>query len=1270
MTQSYMPAGAFPTTSANVQAEIDREQADALVQGSLNESERQRQQQIVDEQAAEEAQVENQKRQEESNKPNPLQEVGTALVGGAIDAVEGVGATVEKTVTGKMQDDDFKPTWLQVSDEVEPMNRTVWGNVLRSVVEFGTLMALTRGAGRAAAATGVPGVAAAGRFLSKPGTTLKGKVVRGAAVGAVGDFASTYSEGETLSNEVQKLLPWLPNPLVVDKDDSPLERRAKNVLEGMGLNVAADLLMGWRAGVKAQKGLKAQQAKEAAQAADPTSSAIVKAPSAGQLAKADPEAVAKSTIRDLQDQRAKNLDEVTGARLKDDPLGQKGPDPYINSPMYDRPDSAVFSVPKKGAFYDNLVQAYRMEMDGTADVGRRVSVFTEAALEKRLSGGSDRLKQVFKQIEKELDDSGVIGEAVDKFDIPRDKLAKLQAARYFDLVDVAKDPDAIEQITKMLVDSATEVKNPVTGSSSQILSPLNFRAAEMLATTTAGEIADLATGIKTISGVMDTSVVQDRLFKRLDLLLRLTGEAKYYYGSSLQALKGTVPKSGIGIPAEVLAKNSAEVSEFIKNLRSIGDNDPQLLEAFFDAFTFSNGKVNTLDALYQYSKDQILNPKALFDSEANKSVFIEALQGTAYNSILSAPKTLSRAFLGSNLVAYLRPLQVMGGGLITGDNKMLQLGAHQLYSSFEGIGEAWKLASQARKSMVTGVGDVPYYNKQIIPATETSNWKNIGVVIERGDDVAAKAMYRLTSTILDFNNSPFVRYPAIGLNAIDTFTKTVVGRMELKSKAFSKAWDETGGNVTSDLIKRYEDEFRKTIFNRRGEVVSMYGKMAGEEAALMRPLSGKLGELESLVNRTPIIKPFMMFMKTGVNALELVQKHTPMLARFNGEVNAILGASADNMSAVAKYGITNVDQLMEAKALTKGRIATGYITVGSAIGLYTSGRLTGNGPADKETRNAWLQAGWRPRSIKIGDTWHNYDGLEPFASFLAVTADVGDNSDLLGEAWTENSLRKLGWLVGQNVTNKSFFAGLVPLMDIMTTGPDKSQVWIGNFLNNQAPWGGLRNELANIFNPGMREVEFDILDTIKNRNPGMRGSLPFKRDILDGSRLKDYDFPTRMFNSISPLQMNPDTDTPTRRMLRESGYDVRFLFNSTTTGVRLNATQRSEMQSLMGDEQIESQLTKLFKRQEIQKELNYYRDLRDKGVPGATPTDPNNLPIKDSLVYREIDRIFTRAKKVAEVRMLEKFPELKSTAVNAAVRKQAQREGRTNDLNNLMNITK
>ena len=1157
-------------------------------------------------------------------------EVGTAAVGGVIDAVEGVGATAEMAVKGQGMNPDFKPTWLQMDDSKEPMNRTAWGNVLRGVVEFGTLFAATRGAGKAVSMTKVPGLSQVGQFASRTPTTLKGKLVQGAAVGAAVDFTSSFSTGDTLSTELHKMMPWMPDALVTSKDDAPLVRKAKNVMEGIGLGMAADVLLGLRAGKKA-----AQIAKDskAVQAVEPTTAMELAAAESKAMREADINATIK---RDIER----------------DPVGANGPTPHVNPDFFDMPNKAATGVGSQESLYHNLLDAYRGADNPNS---RRVKVFTEAALNDRLTQLDPERRKILKNLEKEIDASDALTSEVNGVQVTGDQLRKLSAARYIDLVDAAGDPEGLEQLQKMLYENSFKRVDQSTGQEIQLLNTENFRAAEMLIHTTAGELSDIAVGTKTIMDTMDTSTQKDMMMNRLEFLLMETGKAKYFRGLDLNQLKNGIAPSP-SVRAAKLAEKEAQVKEFTKALNEIWDKDPQMTQAFVDAFAFSNGDVKSIDQLYHYAKDKVFNWKSVIGQEGKKSALVDGVLTNMYNSVLSAPKTIARALLGTNLVTLMRPVQIALGGVLTGESKLVHLGMAQGHSIIEGFGEAWRLAKRTQDAMVHNLDDVPYAGESFIPImTETPNWQSLGAVIETQGNLGDKAAYRITSMISDFNSHPWVRYPTNTMASIDGFTKTIIGRMELKSKAFEEAWNKTGGTVNGQLVREYEAKLRSKVFNENGEAINEFAKLAGSEASLTRPLTGNLGQFDTLLQKAPIIRPFFMFMKTGINALQLVQKHTPLLARFNDEVGAVLRATPDDLSGVMAYGIDSPAKLMEQKALIKGRVAMGNMTVAAAAGLYTTGSLTGNGPMDVQQRNAWTQAGWKPRSIKIGDRWVSYDGLEPFASFLAVVADVGDNSQNLGSAWSEDAFQKLGYVISMNLTNKSFLAGLSPFVEVLNGNPNRVATTSGNIINNFIPFGGARNELANMFNPGMREVEKDIWSTIKNRNPGLRGTLPFKYDVLDGSILRDYDFPTRLANSISPIQLNTK-DTPTRRLLRESGFDINYTLSTDTKGTKLNADQRSQMQNLVGKQNIESQLKELFVNPQIQRELAQYKKLRDLGIPDHAAED--SMPIKDSLVYNQIEGIFYRAKQNAEAQLRVDNPSLLSGGYAKQAVKSAQQAGK------------
>ena len=47
-------------------------------------------------------------------------------------------------------------------------------------------------------------------------------------------------------------------------------------------------------------------------------------------------------------------------------------------------------------------------------------------------------------------------------------------------------------------------------------------------------------------------------------------------------------------------------------------------------------------------------------------------------------------------------------------------------------------------------------------------------------------------------------------------------------------------------------------------------------------------------------------------------------------------------------------------------------------GMYQAGQLTGNGPADRGLKQNWINSGWKPNHMYIGNVGFDYSGLEPY----------------------------------------------------------------------------------------------------------------------------------------------------------------------------------------------------------------------------------------------------------------------------------------------------
>ena len=1326
MTTSYVPRGMAPTGAEQFRKDLNSKEtlatADAVhADDRLRAQQEANRKQLEAEEAAKAQQQQDQAVQA-AEQQNPVmagvQEAGRAVAGGAIDAMESVTGTAEKLLTGQLMNPEFKPTWLEVADEKEPMTRTVWGSLLRGISEYGVLAVLTRRAAKGAKAARVPGATALSNALKADKASSKGgKVVRtatkGMLEGAAVDFMASYSEGETLSTELKKLMPWMPTPLATDPDDSPLERRVKSMVESAGIGLVGDFGFAWLRAKNAAKNpivppestLKEHErigrdlAKvekilaTKAEAHRPGSLAEGLTPQDLEVLRADPdyrgaEEAAKQLKQDFRriereldpklrlesqvvssaDARQKNFDEKVKQALADDPEGLE-PNPWVNPPLFDRPDKAL-NTPK--GYFQNLRQAYMMASDPFQAAGRRVAVYTESALEKRLSQfDPDRRKvieDVAKGIEVELSTRAGDADIDGMKGFNAAQLRRLSAARYLDLIDeIAESPEDLEPLRKALLEAPVDPisrTNAVTGETQQFLGLVDHKAVEMLIHTTAGEISDYASVASSLSGVMDNSRQVDALLNRMQFMLAETGRSKFLRGFELQGLKGT--------SADMTAKIKQiddDVMAYIKDLRKAFNEDPQMLDGYLEALKLADGKPMAFDKMYEHAKKRFGNPFSLGSlTGTEKNAFLGEMQAMAINSVLSGPKTLMRAMIGNGMMMWMRPVTTILGGVMSGNPKGVALGMASLRAVQEAQGEALKMALTSFRANVGQRQPMSQFggvDRRFL--TQSDDWRTLGKIIDAGPDNGVKAVYRFTDMLYSFNSHWATNYPQLAMNSLDDATNVVMARMDAKIRAVNKAWDETGGKNIGDLSRTYEKTLREETLGVDAITgMNAYAKRLSEEASLRLPMPDQLQRIDELFNSTPAIKPFFLFMQTGYNALDVVRKHTPILAEFTAEYKAIMGATPDALDSVRQYGITDPGQLLEAQMVMKGRVAVGYMSVSSAVGLYLAGGLTGNGPYDKEQRNVWMQTGWRPRSIKVPgqNEWISYDSLEPFTSFLSLVADIGDNTTNLGEPATQNFLAKVGFLVAQNVTNKSFLQGIIELSDFLSGNPGQAVGSTVNLVNNQLPWASVRREIANLINPGMRELDNDFssaLQRLANANPGFKADLPLKYDILDGSVVRAGEPLQRLWNFASPIQVNW-SDTPTRRTLRETGYDVAKKFSKDSHGNKLDPEKRSRMQNLIGQQNLEKQLAALFTKPEIKKEMETYAKLRSLGVKTATGTgaDRYGLDLKDTKFYQAIDTLFTDAQKRAEAQLYQEYPDLRRVTVGRRAIELQQREGQPN----------
>ena len=697
-------------------------------------------------------------------------------------------------------------------------------------------------------------------------------------------------------------------------------------------------------------------------------------------------------------------------------------------------------------------------------------------------------------------------------------------------------------------------------------------------------------------------------------------------GQNLAALK----KGGIGTKKKLIEAVDKAAMEDIKALqlatKLAGEGNDELLTGIRHYISMADD-IQNVDDLMAFLRAKLRGGE--LNGSKKTGLLIKELEMVMVNSVLSGPKTPVRAIMGTSSATFMRPMSQALGAAMTGNGQVFREALADANGMIQAIPESFNLFKRNLNAYWSG--DIANIKTRFAEKSASGeNWEAMKYLVEQNGSQADKATFYMANMARSLNDNKFLTYSTKVMAATDDAFGYILGRGRLRSKAFREVMGELGdGNfkdVSPEAIAKAENKLVDKIFDAEGNLKDEYIINAKQEATLTQEINGFAKGLNTIFEQTPWAKPFFLFAKTGVNGLNLTAKHTPGFNFLVKEWNDINFARPDNLETVAQYGIKTAEDLANAKAIQYGRLAMGSAVIFMAGQKFLSGGLHGNGPADRQKRQLWIDSGWRPRTIKIGDAWVSYDAFEPFNQILSIIGDIGDHQELMGEEWSQDNLQKLAVVIAQGITSKSYMAGLTQFVDLFAGQPGQLNRIAASLMNNTVPLSSLRNELGKIFTPYTRELGSDIESSIRNRNliteALASNELPIKYDMLTGQPIKDWDFVTRMFNAISPVNMNADY-SPGRELLFNSGYDLRTSTYYAPDGTNLTDSPilRSLFQKAIGDQRLILELDKMAADEGIGRSIalmNYNRK------NGLRHTDP-----KDYVHNKRIAKLFDKAKKKA-----------------------------------------
>ena len=1165
------------------------------------------------------------------------------LTGGIQDTISSSTTFAERTfdaVTGRMQEEKeqqgyYRPDWDPFVDEDDPIiTKTWWGKLLRGTVHFGSLAAGIVLSAKGLAAAGIPLLGAASTKMLGLGT-----VTRAMAIGGISDLISKESDGHNALGALTKQYGWMDTPLTTKDTDHPMMMKFKNIVEGMGIGLifdgAAHLIGGGKQAVR------------------------------NQIIKRNGSIEQQTTTQALA--QIRQLD--TNFRAAK------------NAPIAQRHQGANISEVDPGQARDQLK---RTRTDWGSEDGSTGSVTTAVERERiALEGGTTD-----EVVERTL--RGLMSD--EKFKAEMESVKGNRKA----LAEVWRD--AIHNY-RQITEGRSAADMPADEYLEQLFEkqkasiPLGDETFETWSAETV-VTADLVVG-SLLKQLRDTGIAGRELADYVSLD-DIDGPAKQIVDTMLTALTQTKKSRfvasdyfrsfGAGKTRQqvndavnqAVASDMQDVKDSILSILKIAkdDADDNLLNALFEAFSMMKN-VNNLDDFDNWARTILRGGQIAGEGPQRTGALIRSLQEMISHSVLSGPKTPLRALLGTGSATFLRPLSTFIGATMrfpfTGDAATVRASLASMNGMIEAIPEAFDLFFTKLNGYWSG--DVSTIKTRFIEFTKgDANWELMRRWAEDSGRASRqdRAIFAFTNMIRGINNNNLFTYSTKIMAATDDAFTFLLGRAKMREKAMRRVLDIEGSGVqlpqiNSAVMRAYEDDFYAEIFDANGNIKDDATMFAKKEVTLTQDLTGFAKGLNDVMTSNPFVRPFFLFARTGVNGLALTGKHTPGFNFLVKEFNDIAFAGPKDIPNLKKYGINTLEELQNAKALQTGRLAIGSAVTFMGIQAWQSGRLTGDGPTDRQMRQGWIDGGFLPGTIELGGIRVNYEDIEPFGLILRTIANVGDASILMGEEWTEKELQKISLVIAQAVSGKSYLAGLQQLVDLVAGRPGQVERIVASITNNTVPLAALRNEIGKLLTPHMREINSGVFQSWQNRNratevlPGIEG-LPIKYDMLNGQPLRKHDFMTRAFNMISPIQLNMD-QSPGRQFLFDSGYDLRISTFYAPDGTNLTDDPgiRSQFQEAIGRYNLEAQLEALSKDPKAIASMNLMRaDIR-----AGRRAEFNARDYYHNIM---IDRMFKEARRLAWNDI--KYRQDVLALIEEQRQKKLEQEYKTNQSNNLLTMYK
>lgn len=1120
---------------------------------------------------------------------------------GIIDtAIDGVNFLLQKTGLQI-------PKATKYEDEVAQATRTISSVVLPTLLLQGGGMK----AGQALQTqVGNPlGNTAFMKFVGARG------VEAGAAV-AVGAVSSEYETGDNLSGMLKKSFPktydFIPDSWATLDGDSPDLKRQKSINE--------DLALGFMIPLVGFAGKFSNAVSEVRTTFRKPPVIVGESEQAVKyLAANKPKPVSEVPEEAMMEYVAKQEEAL-------DELGyynqSKATDPNIPlkgvHDLYDWRETGIRTVDDFG-IVGASIDAARIQTNKGTVYGRLGNFISGPALKygAETPGGVEEITIGLTQQLKEADRVGMVAE---DFVVTSDEVA----AAADNLVVELFDPSAtIDDMRQVLNPSVNEFGAEVLNQDSYVdaLSSINSlvknytsmdvaKAQAYTATSMAGQIADLAEGMRLNRGSVSIENAQEQILDKINFLQQLVGSTRYFtqQKKGLAAL-GERAKNLFKTPEQIandikeayptaLSQIQTDSEKFTENWMWLQENRPDILDSFLELYELSDGRINTIAKMNEDILNSFTNFRPIYDpNPETPNIIAQAVRSNYYNSLLSAAGTAARALYGnlSGLVA--EPVAYFGGAMLRKDMKALQRGWMAYSAIFDTqkkalpyAGKMFMKASQ-NPNAVKGQSRLDLVIKQ---ETKLDQYRYIAEQEAQRGRNGFKFLVKQYEEMQAMASDPVFRLVPNLFTGFDSWTGATLANAQARFRAMDEL-ERLGETATPDRIKQLADVEYNSMFDASGLVKDKAVKYSNADIALNLE-TGLSKQVDGLLQSLPGLTPFLTFPTTMMNMVRVADDYIPApLKSFQQDVNdlaytsvqsfmenpesmdrilAARGHSIDNMDEIAK-----INTLVDLKNRTLGRKAIGSFVTSMVVGSVVKDKLfgdglfsvTGDGSVDRQLNTARMKnSNFKPRSVVGPDgTRFGYNELlgPGLSNWVAAVANVADNFDMLGEAATENAFEKLSFILGAALTDNAGLSALRPLVEVASGNEYAANRWIAGQINSLTPLAGARNEVGKILDGGLKDFNNNIKEQLLNRNQmigliDQTNRLPTVISPVSGEAPNKYSMLQRVYNAYSPLKIHPAMSKE-EKFLYDIEYDVSSAFKK-REGVDLMADERNALNAEMG----------------------------------------------------------------------------------------------------------